>query len=539
MNRYSIAAIALVLTFPLNLSAGDLLSPVAAERLGMVEAWHRQLGLPGGAGSIVDLQLWVQRNTEREFVEVVQAGKDGKAIEGGEVLRRISVDTKNSRGAAIGAAEAERLAKLDILKLERRGVSARHRKLKVKQVRLYVLGDDGGLSACDAETGELLWSIRVGKPNLGYGTLGISDGYVTVINGTTMFRIIADDRKSGSETESSMVVGGRPIPEVRLDRIPTMGATNTNTYVVVPNTRSGIECYSYQDDPGQPDFQMFAGQGLGKPVRFPTSSKIAWTTDQGFTYVMETEGRPTTLFRLKTDGNVAGGVAAASGDRFFFGSAGGRVYGVHATRSGEVIWNRSFGEPFYGTPFISGEHVLIASSYGNLFRLNASDGTQEWSAPAPNIDTIFANAGSYYFGRTTSGLLTILNRDSGQPVSTGQSVFVDRIVTNPETDRVYLISDGGTIQCLRPGASELPAFAYDTAVPAATEEKAEVKKPTAGGSDPFGAEEAGGAMAPAADPFGGDAAGQDPFGGGDAASGAPAMEDPFGAAGNASDPFGN
>jgi len=110
---------------------------------------------------------------------------------------------------------------------------------------------------------------------------------------------------------------------------------------------------------------------------------------------------------------------------------------------------------------------------------------------------------------------------------------------NPETDRVYLISDGGTIQCLRPGTAELPSFAYDTAVPAATEEKAEVKKPTAAGSDPFGAEEAGGAMAPAVDPFGGDAAGTDPFGGGDAAGGAPAMEDPFGAAGNASDPFGN
>ncbi len=538
MNRYSLAAIALVLTFPLNLSAGDLLSPVAAERLGMVEAWHRQLGLPGGAGSVVDLQLWVQRNKEREFVEVVRAGKDGKAMEGGEVLRRISIETKNSRGLAIGVAEAERLAKIDILKLERRGISAMHRKMKLNQVRLYVLGDDGGLSAYEAETGELLWSIRVGKPNLGYGALGISDGHVTVINGTTMFRVIADDRKSGPEPESTVVAGGRPIADVRLDRIPTMGATNTDTYVVVPNTRSGIECYSYQDNPGQPDFQMFAGQGLGKPVRFPTSSKVSWTTDQGFTYVMETEGRPSTLFRLKTDGNVAGGVAAASGDRFFFGSAGGRVYGIRATRSGEVIWNRSFGEPFYGTPFVSGEHVLIASSYGNLFSLNASDGTQEWSAPSPNVDTIFANAGSYYFGRTTSGLLTILNRDSGQSVSTGQDVFVDRIITNPETDRIYLISDGGTIQCLRPGAAELPTFAYDTAAPAAKEAKAEIKKPVTGGTDPFGAEDAGGAMAPGTDPFGADP-GADPFGAGDAAGGAAPMEDPFGAAGGASDPFGN
>jgi len=532
MNRYSFTVVALAMIFPLNLLAGDLLTPVAAERLGMVESWHRQLGTPGGAGSIVDIQLWVQRNTEREFVEVVRADKDGKPVEGGEVLRRICVETINSSGVAIGAVEAERLAKIDVLKLERRGVAATHRPLKIRQVRLYVLGDDGGLSATDAETGESLWSLRIGDPNLGYGLLGIADGYVTVINGTTMYRVIADARKAG--TDSSTLPGGRPIAAVRLDRIPTMGATNTNSYVVIPNTRNGIDCYSYEEEPGQPDFQRFNGQVISKPVRYPTSSKVAWTTERGFTYVMETDGRPSTLFRLQTDGKVAGGVAAASNDRFFFGSAGGRVYGIRATRTGEVIWNRSFGEPFYVAPFVSGEHVLIASSYGNLFSLKASDGTQEWAAPAPNVETIFASAGAYYFGRTTSGLLTILNRESGQAVSVGDSVFVDRMVTNPETDRIYLLSDGATIQCLRPTTSELPVFASDAATPAEMEPKEEVKKPKPGGSDPFGAEDAGGEMAPAdgdapgADPFGGAA---DPFGSGDAAGGEPAMEDPFGAAG--------
>jgi len=127
-----------------------------------------------------------------------------------------------------------------------------------------------------------------------------------------------------------------------------------------------------------------------------------------------------------------------------------------------------------------------------------------------------------------------LNRESGQAVSVGDSVFVDRMVTNPETDRIYLLSDGATIQCLRPTTSELPVFASDAATPAEMQPKEEVKKPKPGGSDPFGAEDAGGEMAPAdgdapgADPFGGAA---DPFGSGDAAGGEPAMEDPFGAAG--------
>ena len=199
------------------------------------------------------------------------------------------------------------------------------------------------------------------------------------------------------------------------------------------------------------------------------------------------------------------------------------------------MWNRSVGEPFYGAPFVAGEQVLIASSYGNLYSMKAGDGAQEWSSPVPNIDRVFASAGDYYFARTTVGQLTILTIASGQIVSTGGTVTIDHVITNSETDRIYLVSDGGTIQCLRPNASELPIFAQDALVPTKTETKETGKKPKVEeSSNPFGAKEG----AAAADPFG---AGVDPFGGGDAAGDAP-MEDPFGAAApaeDAADPFGN
>jgi hypothetical protein len=508
-------------TLPTAAKGGDLLSPVAAERLGLVESWHRQLGTIGGAGSIVDLQVWTERNKDREYVEVVRADKDGKPLPGSEVLRRIAADMKNTSGVAIGKKEAERLAELDVRKLKQRGIDVTIRTTIVKQVRLYMLGNDGGLSCYDAESGETLWSIRIGSPQYGYGTLGISDQYVTVLNGTTMYRIIADER----QLQNSIAPGGRPLQAVRLDNVPIMGATNTDTYVVIPNTRNGIECYNYESEPGEPSFEMFAGQALAKPTRFPTSSKIGWTTDQSFFYLMETEGTPSTLFRLKTDGKCNGGATPASDDRFFFGSSGGRVYGVLATRSGEVIWNRSFGEPFFKAPFVHGEDVLISSNYGHLYNLSAADGTPKWAAPATGIDTVFAKAGNYYFGRTTSGLLTILDPESGQPHSVGTDVFVDQLVFNPETDRVYLVSRGGTVQCLRAAGSELPVFHRDLSAPVATESEEEDPKPKKQNENPFGGGEE--MAAPPTDPFGAGAPATDPFGGG---------ADPFG--GGAADPFG-
>lgn len=535
MNRFILLAFAALacLSGTPSLSS-DLLSPVAADRLGMVEAWHRQLGTIGGATSIVDLRVWVQRNMERELIEVVAADKDGKAVPGGEVFRRISAEMKNSTGSAIGKKEAERLAAFDVRKLKRRGIAATYRSVKLKQVRLYMLGDDGGLSAYDAETGELLWSLRVGNPKLGYGTLGISDEFITVINGTTMHRIIADDRK----LDNSVAGGGRPLEPVRLDHVPVIGATNTESFVVIPNTRSGLDTYTFENIPGQPGFEVFSGQAMDKPVRFANSSIVGWTTDRGFLYIMETAGEPTTYFRLQTDGTSAGGPTAASDDRFFLGSTGGRVYGVKATRIGVVLWNRSYGEPFYRAPFVAGEHVLIPSSYGNLYCLNAADGFPVWSAPSRYIETVFAHAGNYYFARSSSGGLAVIDPVNGQQVSIGADVHVRRVIENHETDRVYLVSNGGTVQCLRPSAAELPTYYSDVLQAANNNKVAKPEKPKNNEpSNPFGAADAAApADAAPADPFGAAAPADDPFG-----AGAPA-DDPFGAAEpgamGADDPFG-
>lgn len=533
MNRYlSVTAILLWSVFARGAYAIDLLSSVAADRLGVEEAWHRQIATIGGAASIVDLQLWVQQNTLREFIEVVRADEAGKIITEGEVLRRISTDMKASSGLPIGKAEAERLARLDVLKLKRRGIPAAIRSVSIKQVRLYLLGSDGGLSAYDAETGEVLWSLRVGEPELGYGRLGISDGYITVINGTTMYRVIADDRMLANSTAS----GGRPIKPVVLDNVPLIGATNTEHWVMIPNIRSGVESYSYEDIPGQPGFEIFSGQLMDKPTRFPGSSLISFTTEQGFFYVMDTREEPTTLFRLKTDGVSSGGATPASGDRFFLGSSAGRVYAIHASRAGEVLWNQSYAEPFYQAPFVANDRVLISSSFGNLHCIDASAGTPIWAAPSRYIESVFAKAGGFYFARSTVGILVAIDPESGQQIKFGSDVFVDRVVRNMDTDRLYLVSHGGTIQCLRPQGAEQPTFLRDEASVANSSKKqtatANTEKkpaedpfgaaagvaPAAANADPFGAAE------PTADPFGAGAA--DPFGGD--AGGADAADDPFG-----------
>ncbi len=529
MHRSRLAFVVAVLFLPALSRAAEMLSPVDAQRLGLVESWHRQLAVARGADSLVDIRLWVQKTKEVEYLEIVRAGQDGKPLPGSPVLRRISLQTKDAMGKAIASQEAARLANLDILKLKRRGIVATTRSIKVKQVRLYTLSEDGGLSAYDAETGESIWSIRVGSPHLTYGALGITDEYVSVINGNNLYRVIADER----QLEISVAPGGRTLPVIEMDNTPIMGATNTAMYTVVPNVRKGIDCYTFDEVFREPSKEIFSGHANAQPRRYPTSQRIGWTTDKGYFYLMDCDGRPTTLFRLQLDGVSIGGATPGKEDMFFLGTSNGRAYGVKATKTGQVVWNKSLGEPFYQQPFVINNRVLLPSSYGNLFSLDAADGLPTWSAPAQNMDSIFAKVGDFYIGRNISGAMAILSAETGiqQPMS--HTIEIHTPVLNEDTDRLYLVDRTGTIQCLRPNDGEMPVFYGDAPMASATStaaaKKPEETKPEA--DNPFGAQAAPAEMKPAEDPFG---AGGDPFGAGDAGGAEPAA-DPFGGA----DPFGN
>jgi outer membrane protein assembly factor BamB len=523
----AIAGLAWAAVLPVGaVKAKDLLTPAEAERLGLVESWHRQAGTIGGAAAIVDIQLWVQKSVKREMVEVVAKGDAA----GSGVLERIATNQKDLMGRTIGKADAERRAKLSVIKLKRRGVEADVRTVTVDEVRLYVLTADGGLAAYDAETGQEIWSLRLGQPSLGYGTLGINDQWVTVLNGSTMHQVSAMEVETIDPVGLRVVIpAGRPAQSKRIDGVPLHGAVNSGKHALVTTTRKGMETYLLGEPTVEPGFEMFSGKAISKPSTFPNSTRVMWPTDSGFVYAVETEGRPSSLFRLKLDGTAEGGIAAASDDRFFFATTGGRVYAVRATETGEVLWNQSLGEPFYRAPFISGNRLVVSSGYGNLHCLNLENGTPMWDQPSTDVDQIFAHVGERFIGRDREQHLMVIDEKTGDLALRMRNVSIEKVITNQDTDRFYMAGKGGMIQCLRPFDSELPVFLREIkSAPAPATGTAAETKPADKAAGP----------GPVADPFGGDA-GADPFGGDAGADpfGGDAGADPFG--GGAEDPFGN
>ncbi len=307
---------------------------------------------------------------------------------------------------------------------------------------------------------------------------------------------------------------------------------------MIPIIGGGVEGYPLYDPTRDPFMEIVEGRSLAMPTRAPDSSKVAWSTDRGFVYVMELLGTPSVLFRLNTDGIVSARVASASGDRFFFGAESGQVYGLRATRSGTVLWSQPFGEPFYSEPLVVDDQVLIRSTYGSLYSLSVDAGVMTWNQTIPNIAELITAFGGRLYATTLGGGLAVIDLETGKQLSVHNDVRPGRLLRNKFTDRLYLVSERGDVQCLRPENSVLPTFSVqvDPEPPAEVQDKPKPKADTTpfgpAGNDPFGAGGADPFGAGGADPFGG-GGGADPFGGGGGA-------DPFGGGGGApmDDPFG-
>ncbi len=525
--------------------AQDLMPPDIAEKLGLIEVWARPIAAPAGAQSIVDQQFFVHEKDPDEFVEIITPAKDAvaapKAADAtstdpaktdaaktdapqGKVLVRIASNRITANGKVLGVEEAQRLASNEIRRLKRRGIEATTNVRTVPRVRLYSLADDGSLECRDAETGEPVWMVQVGDRRLHFGAIGVNEDYVSVTNGANLIQVDA--------------ATGEVIQEVPTLGAPLLGAVNSAEYAMIPTIGAGVEMLPLADTTRDPFREIVEGETLSLPTKAPGSSLIAWGTDRGFVYVMETQGTPSLWFRLNTDGIVSGRIASASGNRFFFGSDAGQVYGLQGTRSGKVLWSIPFGEPFYNEPIVAGDQLLLRSTYGNLFSLGIDSGIMSWARPTPNVDELLGAFGDHIFATSLTGSLAVIDRETGKQEASFSEVRPNRLLVNKLTDRLYLVSESGDVQCLKQVGSDLPTFNIQPELETEMEAE-EAPKPKPAGSpfdpaasDPFGAGGADPFGAGGADPFG--AGGADPFGGG-------AMDDPFGggdAGGDMADPFG-
>jgi hypothetical protein len=249
---------------------------------------------------------------------------------------------------------------------------------------------------------------------------------------------------------------------------------------------------------------------------------VSWPTDRGFLfvgYVARLENHFTMRYRLATEAGIAAQPTYLPGNPNVPGDSGviyaaSRDGYVHAVeeRSGTPLWRFSAAEPILEPPVVVNENVYVVTQPGAMYCLDARTGDDKWWTY--QIDQFISASNDRVYVADKLNRIAVLRAQSGVRLDTIPLRGMDIKLINSQTDRIYLASKRGLLQCLhelelaqplrhnlppepvaeQPGAEEEPA-----AEPAADDAPADA-------ADPF-------ATPPAddANPFAAPAAGDNPF----------------------------
>ena len=128
-------------------------------------------------------------------------------------------------------------------------------------------------------------------------------------------------------------------------------------------------------------------------------------------------------------GNVAGFVVAIS------------------DANGEVLWKFVAANPVVERVVIVKDHVYACSVNGGMYCLDARNGSEIWYVKG--IEHFLAESGNALYAVNTRREITIMNRETGQVITTIPALAIDQFIDNCETDRIYAVTNNGLLQCLR------------------------------------------------------------------------------------------
>jgi hypothetical protein len=376
---------------------------------------------------------------------------------------------------------------------------------------LFVQTDRGMITAINAETGQTLWSKQVGKPNHPTMTPGVSPDLVVVLNGSRLFALNRANGDLLFETQVSGPPGAGPgvsakrafvpmlngmvvayrlesmtDPLKELGKIPE-GAkpAGKSKDAEKPSAKSKVADKQTEEAPEMSEEdraaaertrrenirlrQEFipplscqsAGHAVVQPLVLGQDEKdeyVGWVTDRGHLNVayirLLTQDMLSIAYRMELAKGVVVRPAYSPPDARIGGDSGvlfaasndGFVHAVYE-RGGDSMWRFAAGGPIVVAPTLVDTSLYVALQLGGLYCIDAKEGTQRWFAPG--IMQFVAASKERVYATDKFGRLQILNAKTGARLDSFPIPGLPIRVANDQTDRIYLVSETGLVQCLR------------------------------------------------------------------------------------------
>jgi outer membrane protein assembly factor BamB len=439
-----------------------LLDESQYRRLGLEVVWTSQIQLDSLRSEVAELHLQVVGRESYENLQ--QTSYDIYEVTYGEnQVRRFGENDADRLGQILGKDEAKRLAEKLVIQLEARGLKPKLEVRRVPATVLYAQSSGGTLHAMDAETGKTLWAITIGHPRHPNLRPGANDRFVAAVSGSRLFLL---DR-----------VTGEPIWDRELRQTPVMGPTVSNNMVFVPGLNGQVEGYrlptAETNHAITPAWMYQSGARItARPAI--TDSTVSWATTDGVMFVASLDG-PRMMYRRQTSGPIFGQAAFLPPDQLVIASTDGYVTALNEM-DGTLKWTFSTGYATFQTPLALPDHVYAVSRLGRMFSISSTDGAEQWMTPG--ISELIASSNDRVYVRDSLGRLTAIDKKDGTKLASIPTGGYRMSLANNVTDRIYLLSDSGMVQCLREIGSPYP-IVHRPLPTEPTEERSDKRRPPA------------------------------------------------------------
>jgi outer membrane biosynthesis protein TonB len=347
---------------------------------------------------------------------------------------------------------------------------------------LYVQTSRAMIHAIDAETGQTLWAKQVGRPEYPSLTPNAFHDLLATVNGSRLYVV---NRYNGDvlyETQIQGAPGAGPALSSKRCYVPTVVGMML-AYRVEPLTdplaelgriekkEPTAEEKKAQEEERRQNIRVnqdyvppFATRSVGRVLVPPLVTLqnrdeefSTWGTDRGFLNIGRVDRSGEDNLDLKHQFRTGQAIVATPsylppdpkvvGDSgtIYATSCDGYVYAV-LEKSGELLWKFSAGEPVVEPAVLIEERLFAPTQLGGMYCLDAKSGRQLWWAP--DIRRFLAASRQRVYGADKVGRIRILDGKSGALLDTLPTESLPLAVTNSLTDRLYVGTDTGLLECL-------------------------------------------------------------------------------------------
>ncbi len=375
---------------------------------------------------------------------------------------------------------------------------------------LYAQSTSAMIHAIDAETGRTLWSRRIGRPDRPTMTPDANGDKLAVINGQHLYVVNRFNGATVFEAELKDVPGAGPALSSQHVYVPMVsgmvvaypltpavatGAPPGAKKPQTPEEKAKAEADRLVNGPAieqktPPLFCRSYGRAMVQPL--VTRDNIGgeytiWPTDRGYVNLAridrEAENAALMLkYRLNTELKIVARASYLPPDPKVIGDSGvvfvatrdGLVYAI-VEEDGSTLWRFTAGEPIVKAPAVIDDRVYVPTELGGMYCLDSKTGKRLWWTP--EVEQFVAAGKDRVYAIDRLGRLLVVNAANGAPLDAIAAEGVTTKMANTDTDRIYLVNEGGLIQCLREAEQTTPLWHGKERKDAAKAKPVEVEKP--------------------------------------------------------------